>query len=512
MQFRCGQRRYPKTGNTRLRQRKLLAEFLPLVLLTVLGLAVMGYHPGFEDDGVYLSAIQADLHPNLYPHDSAFFRLQMQATVFDRLIAGFVAFTHIPLAWAEFLGQLFSIFLILWACHKIAKRFFPQAEAQWAGVAMVSAMLTLPVAGAAIFLADQHFHPRNLASALILVAVSRILADRRWQAVPLLLGAFVVHPIMAALGISFCICLTAALAEPVYAWLLSLRTAFARGAAAAVPLGWIFDSTNPAWRKALETRRYFFLSRWTWYEWLGALAPLFLFWLLWRVAEKRGETLLARFAFAAMIYGVIQQSVAVAMLTPPSLIRLTPLQPMRYLQLIYFFMVLIAGCFLGQLLVKRRVWRWAVFLALINGGMLAAQEAQFPGSPHLELPGLSAANPWLQAFAWIRHNTPPDAYFALDPYYLAKPGEDHHSFRALAERSQLADGIKDTAVVTQVPELAPEWEAEVAAQSGWAHFKRADFERLKRDFGVGWVLVEYPPAAGLDCRWHNRQLTVCRVP
>ena len=44
----------------------------------------------------------------------------------------------------------------------------------------------------------------------------------------------------------------------------------------------------------------------------------------------------------------------------------------------------------------------------------------------------------------------------MDPNYLAAPGEDYHSFRALAERSQLADAIKDTAVVTKVPELGPD--------------------------------------------------------
>jgi len=50
-----------------------------------------------------------------------------------------------------------------------------------AGVALVAAMFTLPVAGTALFLFDQHLHARNVATALILLAVSRILAERRWQ-------------------------------------------------------------------------------------------------------------------------------------------------------------------------------------------------------------------------------------------------------------------------------------------------------------------------------------------
>jgi len=39
---------------------------------------------------------------------------------------------------------------------------------------------------------------------------------------------------------------------------------------------------------------------------------------------------------------------------------------------------------------------------------------------HLELPTMVSSNPWLQAFAWIRQNTPADAYFALDPQYFPR--------------------------------------------------------------------------------------------
>jgi len=485
----------------------------PILLFTAAGFLVMGYHPGIEDDGVYLSAVKSDLNPALYPHDAEFFRIQLQATLFDKLVAGFVHWTGIPVASTELLWQLASIFLILFSCWRIAQLLFPDKRAHWAGVAMVAAMLTLPVAGTALFLADQHLHPRNVATGLILVAVWRILAGKHWQAIPLLLVSFAVHPIMAAMGMSFCFFLSLTASERITRRMRGWRGA-RHGAetAAVVPLGWIFEAPTPIWRKAMATRRYYFLYQWTWYEWLGALAPLLLFWLLWRFARNHGETLLARFALAVFIYCVFQQAFAMIVLGTPSLVRITPLQPMRFLHLIYFFMVLMGGCLLGKYLLKARFWRWAVFLAAINGSMFAAQRSQFSGSEHLELPGRPEANQWLQAFAWIRANTPTDAYFAVGPEYLAAAGEDYHSFRALAERSQLADAIKDTAVVTQVPELGPAWERQVEAQNGWEHFQLADFERLKKEFGVDWVLVEYPQVEGLDCRWHDDGLTVCRIP
>ncbi len=121
-------------------------------------------------------------------------------------------------------------------------------------------------------------------------------------------------------------------------------------------------------------------------------------------------------------------------------------------------------------------------------------------------------NAWVEAFEWVRLNTPKDAYFALDPYYLKAPGEDFHSFRALAERSQMADAVKDAAVVTQVPRLGPEWKRQVQALEGWKEFKPSDFERLKKDFGVEWVLASYPKPIGLNCPWHNDAVVICRIP
>ena len=62
-------------------------NILLILAFTLLAMAVMGYHPGFEDDGVYLTAIKRELNPSLYTHDAEFFRLQLQASVFDKSVA-----------------------------------------------------------------------------------------------------------------------------------------------------------------------------------------------------------------------------------------------------------------------------------------------------------------------------------------------------------------------------------------------------------------------------------------
>jgi hypothetical protein len=381
---------------------------------------------------------------------------------------------------------------------------------------MVAAMFTLPVAGTGLYLMDQYLHPRNPAAALILLAVARITAGKRWQGALLAVLAFLLHPLMGAMGILFCCVLALTLDEPLYRRIGSFfrRRALdgSAPAAAFIPFAWVFNKPTQPWLEAMHTRHLYLLYEWQWYEWLGAIGPLVLFWLVARVARKRGETNLARFATAVLIYGFFMQALAMVMLSPAAPIGLTTLEPMRYLHLVYFFLALIGGAYLGQYVLKASAWRWAVFLVIANGGMFLAQRQLFAGTPHVELPSMATDNPWLQTFDWIRRNTPDDTYFALDPNYTNAPGEDCHGFRALAERGMLADSNKDTSTVTKQPELGPEWKRQVEARKGWSGFQLADFERLKVEFGADWALVSTPQPTGLDCRWHNDTLAVCRIP
>src|ERR1700675_4848103 len=100
------------------------ATLAGIALLTGAAFLVMGYHPGLEDDAFYLAAIKRNLKPALFPHDADFFRLQFQATIFDKLIALSVRLTHLPLAWAVLLWQFAAIFLLLHGCWRIARRCF----------------------------------------------------------------------------------------------------------------------------------------------------------------------------------------------------------------------------------------------------------------------------------------------------------------------------------------------------------------------------------------------------
>ena len=482
-------------------RKKRVLNLVLLAVLTVLALLVQGYHPGAEDDGVYLTAIKKDLHPTLYPYDSDFFALQLQATVFDKLVAGSVRATHLPLGWTVFAWQCAAIFLVLWGCRQIACRIFSEPHAQWAAVAMVAVLLTLPVAGTSLYLTDQHLHPRALATAAILFAVAAVL-DGRWVRAGLLLAAaFLFHPLMAAFGISYCFFLS---------WKASARRA-ASFMAATLPLNWILEPTSEPWREAARTRDYFFFFGWRWYEWVGVGGPLLLLWWFART-EGRKNYRAQKVASRLVYFGVFQLAVAIPIMLFPALDRLKPFQPMRFLHLLYLLFVLMAGGFIGQRVLRAKPYRWVLLFLPLSAAMFYVQRQTFPDTRHLEWPGLPSGNRWLQAFDWVRQNTPPDSLFAMDPYYMSLPGEDFHSFRALAERSMLADYGKDAVVATQVPRLAPRWQREFHALSGWTKFQAGDFQRLKTAFGVSWVILQAPGVSGLDCPYRNEVVFVCRVP
>lgn len=484
-----------------MKNHPLLRDGALLLLLTALGLLIAGYHPGCEDDGVYLSAIKHDLAPALYPHDANFFTLQLQATVFDKAVAGLIQLSHAPAGIVILALHALTIFFVLWGCLRIARLCFRETCAQWSGVTLVAVLLTLPVAGTALYLVDQNLHPRAMATAAILAAIHAVV-NRKW----LLTGALLIlaaafHPLMGCYGVSLCFFL---------AWKPAAAPAWS-GAFALLPLSWVFQPVSNAWYVAANTRGYYFLSRWHWYEWLGVYAPLALLWWFRRIGLRDRNPALARLSERLAVYGLFQLGVALALLLPSRLARLMPFQPMRFLHLLYLLFVLLAGGLLGERLLRSRRLRWVALFLPLAALMWFAQRQTYPASAHFEFPGTAASNPWLRAFDWIRLNTPIASSFAAGPSYMQRPGEDFHSFRALAERSILADVTKDAAVATQVPSLAPLWLEQVQAQSGWEHFGTQDFERLHDRFGVDWLVLEQPGVSGLDCPYQNEALRVCRA-
>lgn len=476
-----------------------------LAAASIASLLVQGYHLGVDDAEIYIPAIKRAADPRLFPFGSEFFMSHAHLSLFPDLVGDSARLTHLPPDLVIFLYHEIGIFLLLMAAWRLASVCFSNGPARWAGVALLAGALSIPVAGTALAIMDPYVTARSLSTPATLMSVACFASNQRKRALAWLGFTALVHPQMSVYAVVFLGCFAlmrrrqrVSQPEPVIA--------------AALPFVWSFQPAQGAAREALLSRTYFFLSNWTWYEWFGAFAPLAL--LGWfSTGVFRGTTAVFRVLARSFVpFGVMFTAAAIGVTYTPSLENYTRLQPMRAFHLIYVIFFVLLGGLAGEYLLRKSFWRWLALFVPIAVGMWAFQAASYPFSRHLEWPGSVGTSDWTAAFFWIRGHTPRDAVFALDPNYMAIPEDDQHGFRAVAERSALADGVKDSGAVALFPQLADQWKAQVLAQSGWQQFELADFERLARRYPVTWVVARRPSPAGLVCPYENRDLAVCRIP
>jgi hypothetical protein len=473
---------------------------LGLLLLTLAALVVHGYHPFAEDSEIYIAAIKKDLDPALYPYNSQFFMTHARLTLFDDLVAGSVNLTHLSLETVLLLWHLFSISLLLLACWMLASQCFREIRARWGAVASVAALLTLPVAGTALYLMDPYVNPRSLSTPAVLLAVVFALENKFVRAILWLVFSALVHPHMAGFGICF---------VALVAW-MKHRRAVPAYACVLLPFGLSFSVPSEVDRVILERYTYFFLQDWRWYEWLGIFGPLVLLRWIARLARKHDLPVLELLSRSAIVFELAFFGAALVLEPFPGMAKL---QPMRALHIVYLLLVLFLGGLAGQFVLRARAWRWLALFLPLCGGMAYAQHRLFSDTPHVEWPGTKLRNPWLQAFDWIRSNTPRDAVFALDPDHKILPQENSQGFRAISERSLLVDNMLDCSIAFMFPQLAPEWHRQSRALAGWKSFALPDFQRLKAVNRVTWVVLQgHPDVAGLPCPYHNELVQVCRIP
>jgi len=474
-----------------------------LVLLLTLGaLLVHGYHPWAEDAEIYLPGVEKVLDPELFPFGAEFFQSHAQLTLFPNLLAALVVVTHLPLELVLFVVHVASVFLLLLACWELSGKCFPDARARWAGVALIAGLLTLPVAGTALYIMDQYVNPRNLSAFAVIFCIARVVDRKYLQAALFLILAAAVHPFMSIFALFYC------------ALLISMRAYDLRlaGFAILLPFGITFEPPSKAYHEVALSHPFHYLLRWQWYEWLGIVGPIAILWWFSRLARSRKWGNLDILCRALIPYALISTTAALALSIPARWESLARLQPMRSLYLLYILLFLFGGGFLAEYVLKNRVWRWLALFVPLCAGMFLAQRALFPASAHIEWPGATPRNQWVQAFVWIRKSTPIGAIFALDPFYMHIPGEDNDGFRATAQRSVLADAVKDSGAVTMFPPLAEEWQRQVQAQTGWQNFQPADFARLRAAYGVDWVVLQQPGVAGAHCPYQNPTVLVCENP
>jgi hypothetical protein len=483
---------------------------LRLGLLTAAAVAIHGYHLGVEDAEIYIPAAKKLLHPNLYPYASEFFLSHGRLSLFSPILVWTSRLTHLPMDSTISLWYIVTLFATLAAFWKLAATCFTSVGARWCSVLTMTAVLTMPATNTGLLLMDPYLTARSFSTPVTLVALVCFLSRRYALAALAVLATAAIHPQMAA-----CLFLLTAIL-----WIAekSARTVKQRvpvlaAGALILPSGFGLTPAPEPYREALYARDFFFLSTWTWYQWLGLLAPLaFLAWF--SRGKLRGTTpAFQRLSFALIPFGLFSILIAEVFASSHSWDMFARFQPLRCFHLITLVFMLFLGGVIGEYAGKGRTWLVpALFLPLAAGMFFVAQRT-YPFSPHIELPWLkTSSNPWIDTLLWVRHNTPPDAVFAVDSRYFKEQCVDVHGFRAISERAALADYFKDGGVAAMFPRLAVEWKQMSDATDGLDHFSAQDFILLSRQYPVTWTVIHGPAPLGMNCPYQQRGYAVCTIP
>jgi hypothetical protein len=480
-----------------------------LALLTAAALIIHGYHLGVEDAEIYIPAARKLLDPRLYPYANEFFMSHARMSAFGAVLAAVARLTHLSMDWTMFLLYIATLFAMLVACWTLANVCFHSSRARWCSVLAVAAVMTMPATNTGLLLMDPYLTARSFSTPLILLALAALLRRRYAYAVIATLAAGVFHPQMTACFLVFACVMrvaeksTVPLKEPLPALV---------GAAAVLPFQFDLVPAQGPYREALYARGYFFLSNWTWYHWLGMLAPLAI--LAW-ISRRSTQTVTpeSRLLSSALVpFGLISIAVAAIFTSSHKLDMFARVQPLRSFHLITLIFVLLFGGLIGHYAGKRRSWMLSAMFLCLAGGMFIVNRDTYPFSPHIEVPwATTSPNAWVNTLLWIRTNTPQDAVFAVDARYFKQPGVDVHGFRAVSERSSPADYFKDGGVAAMFPALADEWKTMSNATYGLDHFNSADFARLATQYPVTWAVIHGVAPAGMACPYQQGGYAVCKI-
>ena len=109
-------------GDRQRRQRGFAA--LLVTALTMLAVAVHGYHPYAEDGGVYLPEIKRLLRPELYPQGAEYVVGHLRFSIFPQMMAVLVRASHMSVEMVLLLAHLASFWTTLFAAWLLAERCF----------------------------------------------------------------------------------------------------------------------------------------------------------------------------------------------------------------------------------------------------------------------------------------------------------------------------------------------------------------------------------------------------
>jgi hypothetical protein len=483
---------------------------LRLIGLTAATLAIHGYHLGVEDGETYLPTAKKLLNSGLYPYATEFFLPQGNMSLFGSILAWTARLTHMSMDWTLLVWYVACIFAMLVSCWLLLRACFSSSRAQWSGMLVITAVLTMPATNTALLLMDPYLTARSFSTPLTLLSLACFLERRYALAAAATALTAVIHPQMSVylvflMGV---LLLQERRKSPVREPLPVLASI-----AVFLPTNFRFAPASGNYREALYSRDYYFLYNWSWYHWLGMIAPLAILAWFWKGKLRGTLPGFQRISFALIPFGLLSIAAAAVLASSPDLEMFARLQPLRTFHLITILFVLLLAGVVGEYLGKKHAWAIAALSIALAAGMYLVNRDTYPNSPQIEFPSATSSNPWVNMLLWVRQNTPTDAVFAVDSRYFNDNLSDVHGFRAISERSALADYFKDGGEVCLFPDLADEWKQMSNATYSLNHFSTPRFRSLREQYPVvSWTAIHGPAPAGMNCPYQQQGYSVCHMP
>ncbi len=487
----------------------LRVPILRLGALTASAIAIHGYHLGVEDAEIYLPAVSKLIHPSLFPYGAEFFQSHERLSLFAPMLAWTARLTHISTDATIFLWYVLTLFATLISCWMLAAVCFSSERARWTAILAATVAITMPAANTGLLLMDPYVTARTFSTPLTLFVLAAFLSRRTILTILLTILTAIIHPQMTA----YLVLLIAAL------WIAekfapsARQTPAATAAMAMLPIGFRLAPAQEPYREALYARDFYFLFTWTWYDWLGLIAPLAILAWFWKAKPRGATPAFSRLCLGLIPYGLVSIAAAAVISSSHIFDMFARLQPLRCFHLITFVFLLFLGGVIGEYAVKIGRWVVPALCVAVACLMFFVERNIYPASPHIEWPwAQTTSNAWIDTLLWVRHNSPTDSVFAVDSRYFKDEGVDVHGFRVIARRSTLADYYKDGGAVAIFPTLAVEWKQMSDATYGLNHFSAADFTRLAQVYPVTWAVIHGLAPKGMDCPYQRQGYAVCKIP
>lgn len=417
---------------------------LCLLLFVLLAAAnSAGYRYGASDLAFYGPAVMRELDPSLFPRDRVLIDAQARLTLMDETVGTIARATtrNFP---ALFLAlYLASLALLAFAATRVADRLYRH---RWSTLALLAALTlrhAIPKSGTNTL--EAYFHPRQLAFAFGIFAVSGFLRGRWIETAAGLTGAALLHPTTILwfgvwLGIAtFVLERRRRVAMTSTAVVLSVTVVWAFVAG---PLAGRLITMDEEWIGAIAAKDYLFPLDWGGSAWLLNLGYIPIIGLIYL---RRRAAALADARETALVIGCLSLSIVflVAVVFNAARVALAiQLQPARVFWMLDFLAVVYvvwAVAEAGSAVSRRPAIVAAIVfaIALIRGTYVMLIE--FPGRPlfSVALPG-----DWARVMAWAQ-TTPATSGWLADPNHASKYGT---SVRMAAARDVFVESVKDSAI------------------------------------------------------------------